>query len=106
MVANILTAAEAATVLRTAQTDQAMLDLLPQIDAYIKHATGRDWAADDPVPPEAKSAARILLVRAYEDPGALAQQPASLGWSLAACLVQLEAKALQLAAEEAEETEP
>jgi hypothetical protein len=100
-VANILTVTEAANALRTAEDDLAMLDLLPQVDAYIKNATGRDWAADNPVRPEAKSAARILLVRAHEDPGAMAQPAGSLGWSLSACLVQLEALAWQLAEEAA-----
>jgi hypothetical protein len=93
-VANILTVTEAATVLRTEETDQNMLDLLPQVDGYIKNATGRDWAADSPVRPEAKAAARILLVRAHEDPGAMAQPAASTSWALTACLVQLEALAL------------
>lgn len=93
--ANILTATEAANILRCAETDPAMLDLLPQVDAYIQNATGRDWAADDPVPPEAKSAARMLLVRWHEDPGSMAAG-ASLGFGLTAALVQLEALALQL----------
>ena len=44
--ANILTAAEAANVLRCLTTDAAMLQLLPQVDKYIKTATGRDWTAD------------------------------------------------------------
>lgn len=99
--ANILTAAEAATVLRCDQADADMLQLLPSVDAYLKNATGRDWAADTPIRPEAKSAARMLLVRWHEDPGGMAAGSA-LGFGLSACLVQLEAVALQLAAEEAE----
>lgn len=101
--ANILTETEAANALRCAETDPAMLDLLPQVDAYIKNATGRDWAADEPIRPEAKTAARILLVRAHEDPGAMSAG-AALSFGLTAALVQLEAIALQLAAE-TEETE-
>lgn len=93
--ANILTASEAATVLRCETTDADMLALLPQVDSYIKNATGHDWAADNPVLPDAKSAARILLVRTHEDPGALAQPASALSWSLSACLVQLEAQALR-----------
>lgn len=101
--ANILTATEAANILRCAEDDPAMLDLLPQVDAYIKNATGRDWTDDDPIDPVAKAAARILLVRAHEDPGALAQPAPALGWSLASCLVQLEAEALKLAEEDDQE---
>ncbi len=93
--ANILTAAEAAVVLRTISTDQALLALLPQVDAYIQHATGRDWTTDTTIHPVAKAAARILLVRGYEDPGALGQVPSSLSWGVTACLAQLEAIAQQ-----------
>ncbi len=93
--ANILTAAEAATVLRCEATDPAMLALLDQVDAYINNATGRDWTLDHPIRPEAKSAARILLVRAHEDPGAMAQPAVALSWGLQACLVQLEVIALE-----------
>jgi hypothetical protein len=88
--ANILTASEAATVLRIEEDSQTLLDLLPAIDAYIKGATGHDWAADSPVIPEAKSAARILLVRWHEDPGALA---GTLTLGQSAVLVQLESLA-------------
>ena len=93
--ANILTPAEAATVLRVAEDDQNMLDLLPQVDAYLEMASGRDWAADEPIRPEAKSAARMLLVRWYEDPGGMAAGSA-LGFGLQAAVVQLEALALSL----------
>jgi hypothetical protein len=95
--ANILTATEAANILRCAETDPAMLDLLPQVDAYIQNATGRDWTSDDPVRPEAKSAARMLIVRWHEDPGGMAAVQA-LGFGLTAALVQLEALALTLEA--------
>jgi hypothetical protein len=92
---NILTAAEAATVLRCAETDQNMLALLPQVDAYLEMATGRDWTADAAVRPEAKAAARMLLVRWHEDPGGMAAGVA-MGFGLAAVMAQLEALALQL----------
>ena len=91
--ANILTASEAANVLRTDEDDQLMLDLLGQVDGYIRRATGHDWTIDDPVLPEAKSAARILLVRWHEDPGALAGQALTFGQ--AAALVQLESLAMR-----------
>lgn len=89
----ILTAEEAAIVLRCEEDDPNMLVLLPAIDAYIEMATGRRWQDDDPVHELAKNAARILLVRAHEDPGAMAQPPVSLSWGLAATLTQLEALA-------------
>lgn len=92
---NILTATEAATVLRCEETDQLMLDLLDQVDAYINNATGRDWTFDRTIRPEAKSAARILLVQAHEDPGAMAQPADAMSWGLRANLVQLEAIALE-----------
>jgi hypothetical protein len=100
MAENILTTAEAAAVLRTVETDPAMLLLLPQIDAYIDTATGRDWTLDDPVHEMAKAAARMLLVRWYEDPGAMGQSQGLLPQGCSAALAQLEAIALQLADEE------
>jgi hypothetical protein len=95
-VANILTASEGSNVLRCSASDPELLALLPLVDAYLKNATGRDWTLDSTVRPEAKSAARMLLVRWHEDPGAMAAGSA-LGFGLSACLVQLEALALQLA---------
>lgn len=94
--AHILTTTEAATVLRTTETDQNMVDLLPLIDSYVKGATGRDWAADTSIRPEAKSAARILLVQWYENPGMLSQGMTALNAGLTSCLTQLEALALEL----------
>lgn len=93
---NILTPAEAAIVLRCEATDPNLLQLQPMVDAYVKNATGRDWTLDATIRPEAKAAARILLVRAHEDPGALAQAAGALSWGLSACLLQLEALALEL----------
>lgn len=92
---NILTATEAANVLRTTDDDPVMLMLLPAIDAYIEQATGRDWAADTTVRQEAKNAARMLLVRWYEDPGGMAAGEV-LSAGLRAALTQLEALALEL----------
>jgi hypothetical protein len=91
----ILTATEASDVLRCAIDDPNMLMLLPQVDAYILNATGRDWAADTTINPVAKGAARMLLVKWHEDPGMNATQAASLAFGLTACLVQLEALALR-----------
>jgi len=93
--ASILTELEASTVLRCEVNDLGMLDLLPLVDGYIQFATGRNWTADSPVRPEAKSAARMLLVRWHEDPGGMAAGGA-LGYGLAAVLTQLEALALKL----------
>lgn len=91
---NILTAAEAANVLRCESTDVVMLQLLPQIDSYIRNATGHDWASDNPVLPEAKSAAQMLLVMWYENPAMVASGISSLNFGLKAALTQLEAIAL------------
>ena len=93
---NILTAAEAAIVLRVDATDPAMLQLLPMVDGYIKTATGRNWTADTTIEPMAKAAAQILLVQWYETPGMLGQGLTTLAAGLTACLAQLEALALEL----------
>ncbi len=92
--ANILTTTEAANVLRCATDDAAMLDLLPSVDSYIRNATGRDWTADSPVNPAAKSAARMLITMWHEAP-AMIGQAGALPHGLAACLSQLEALALR-----------
>lgn len=93
---NILTAGEAAEVLRVEITDANMLRLLPLIDAYIKNASGRDWTLDNPAHPTAKSAARMLLVRWFEDPGQMASGN-TLNFGLNAAMTQLKALALELA---------
>ena len=94
--ANILTAVEAANVLRCLTTDALMLQLLPQVDKYIYTATGRNWTLDSTIEPTAKSAAQMLLVMWHEAPGQIGQGITSLPWGLSAALVQLEALALQL----------
>lgn len=63
----ILTIDEAARLLRIDPTDELIIDLLPQVDAYILNATGKDWALDSPVRPEAKAAARIKLMIDYDN---------------------------------------
>ncbi len=92
--ANILTAAEAAVVLRCETSDALMLALLPSVDAYIRQATGHDWTADATIHPAAKSAARILVTLWHENPAQISQQSA-LPWGLSAALAQLEALALR-----------
>jgi len=86
----ILTSAEASVVLRCEDDDPDMLALLPLVDSYIYNATGRDWAADVTIYPEAKSAARMLLVKWHEDPGGITSEGV-LDWGLRACLIQLKA---------------
>ena len=93
---HILTDSEAAVVLRCEVTDSNMLQLLPLVDSYIEMATGRDWTIDTTIYPEAKSAARMLLVRWHEDPGGMAAG-VTLSHGLMATLTQLEAKAMELA---------
>jgi hypothetical protein len=96
MADNILTAAEAAAVLRVAEDDTELLNLLPLIDAEIKAATGRAWEDDETVHPLAKKAARVLLIRNYEDPGMLSKtqyKTLNLAWQNA--ITQLTAEALK-----------
>jgi hypothetical protein len=93
---NILTAAEAANVLRCDTTDPLMLALLPSVDAYVKHATGRAWEEDTTIEPLAKAAAMILITQWHENPGMSVTGQAVLSAGLTACLMQLEAQALIL----------
>lgn len=88
---NILTDSEAADYVRTDATDTAMLQLLDSVDAYIKRATGRDWAADTVIHPLAKTAAGILLIAWYDDPTQMGTGPQNVS----AALMQLEAEALK-----------
>ena len=92
--ANILTAAEAAQVLRCDTSDALMLALLPSVDAYIQNATGHDWTADSTISASAKSAARILITLWHENPAMIGSQGA-MPWGLSAALTQLEALALR-----------
>jgi hypothetical protein len=64
----ILTPSEAANWIRSTETDQIMLMLMPQVDAYLERATGRDWSADTIIHPLAKTAAGVLLVNWYDNP--------------------------------------
>ncbi|HAE59758.1 MAG TPA: hypothetical protein DCG54_09720 [Anaerolineae bacterium] len=90
----ILTAAEAADVLRLEVNNPDMLNLLPLVDSYIQNASGRDWAADSSIHPTAKAAARILLVQWFENPGQFG--PGSTPpYGFQAVVGQLEAIALQ-----------
>lgn len=99
--ANILSASEAANVLRCAEDDPAMLDLLPLVDGYINDATGWDWTVEypDTALSQAKAAARILLVQWYEDPGRI-NAGGALGLGFNACITQLKALGLELAENE------
>lgn len=91
---NILSSAEAAAFLRCDEDDPSMLLLLPQVDAYIKRATGWDWAAETIIPQEAKSTARGILAQWHEDPGSLTGSQATvLTANIQACLSQLRAMA-------------
>lgn len=92
---NILTASEAASVLRVEDTDERMLDLLPLVDGYLKQATGYDWTLDTSIEPTAKSAARMLLVLWHENPAMIASDVSSLNFGLQAVLTQLEALAMK-----------
>jgi len=91
---NILTAAEAATVLRCDTADPDMLNLLPLVDEFIQGATGRDWAADATIHDRAKSVARMLLVAWHENPSQVGQADTP-GYGITATLAQLEVLALR-----------
>lgn len=89
----ILTAAEAALVLRTVDTDPRLPGVLADVDDYIKNATGHDWASDVIIEPAAKAAARIYAVLLFENPGQMANGQGMLPQGLTAKLTQLEALA-------------
>jgi hypothetical protein len=91
---NILTATQAANALRTASDDPRMLDLLPQIDKLIERATGRDWTQDATIHPIAVSAATMLLVQWFENPGMIGDS-ALMSFGLTAAVTILEAEALK-----------
>jgi hypothetical protein len=94
-VTNILTAQQAANVLRCDPTDPEMLDLLPLVDRSIINRTGHDWTKDTPIEPIAQAAAMKMLVMWHEDPGMMAQRNAPLSFGLISDIVQLEALAGQ-----------
>jgi hypothetical protein len=89
---NILTAAEAANFVRTDTSDAVMLMLLPVVDDVVKHATGRDWTADQTISPIAKAAAGMLLVQYYDNPADRRMRRPDL---VSAMSWQLEAEALK-----------
>ncbi|MEP7137854.1 MAG: hypothetical protein ABI904_23245 [Chloroflexota bacterium] len=91
---NILTPAQAANALRTADDDPRLLDLLPQVDGFIARATGRDWAQDTVSNAVAVSAATMLTVMWFENPGMIGNESV-FPFGLTAALSQLEAEALK-----------
>ena len=92
--ANILTVDQAANALRVPNTDPRLIDLLPQVDEFIKRATGRDWAQDTSKFQVAISAATQLLVMWYDNPSMIGND-GSLPFGLTAALTMLEAEALK-----------
>ena len=94
---NILSTAEAATVLRCEEDDPNMLMLLPQVNAYLRQATGRSWEEDEPVHDEAKSAARMLLVMWHKTPAMIGAGLSGLSFGLPAALMQLKVLGMELA---------
>lgn len=95
---NVLTPLEAATVLRCAEDDPDMLELLPLIDEHLEQATGRDWTSmiEGEIDKTAKSAARMLLVMWHEDPAMSGSENPLSQFGLPALMIQLKAKALKL----------
>lgn len=93
----ILSLQQAINVLRCEETDPRVKDLLPQVDAFLKKATGRDWAQDTVKNPLAVSAATMLLVTWFDIPGQMGSQSTDspLAFGLTNMLSQLEAEALK-----------
>lgn len=87
----ILTPSEAANWTRSTETDQILLMLLPQVDAYLQRATGRDWSADSNIHPLAKTAAGALLVNWYDNPAMVGSGSSGMN----DVLTQLEVEALK-----------
>lgn len=88
---NILTADEAALIVADDANSPKLALILPQVDATIEQATGRDWTQDDPINPVAKRAATCRLAIDY-DLGAMApQQIATLERAYLSAITQLEA---------------
>ena len=93
---NILTAQQAANAVRVDATDLRLLDLLPQVDLFIQNATGRDWTQDTAKHPVAVSAATMLLVQWFDDPGQIdSGKNSTPPFGLMSTLTQLEAEALK-----------
>lgn len=93
----ILSLQQAINVLRCEETDPRVKDLLPQVDAFLKRATGRDWAQDTVKNPLAVSAATMLLVMWFDIPGQMGSQmtDSPLAFGLTNMLSQLEAESLK-----------
>lgn len=89
---NILTAAEAASAIRTDAADTDLLALLPLVDKFVERATGRDWTQDGTINAIAKAAARMLIVQWYDNPAQVGQDQV-LAFGLTNVLSQLEAEA-------------
>lgn len=96
--ANILTFDEGSRVVMVDPDDEKLGDLLPQVDAYIREATGWDWAKDNPIRTEAKAAARLQLALIYDLGVMQPSQIAVLRSGLISALAQLETIAVGLQA--------
>jgi hypothetical protein len=91
---NLLTPQDAALFIRSDETDPIMNMLLPQIDAFVFRATGRDWTEDNVINDLAKGAAGMLLVLWYDNPAQVGNEN-SLPFGLTNILSMLEAEALK-----------
>lgn len=88
--ANILTADEAALIVSTDANDAKLALILPQVDAAIEEATGRDWTQDSPINSVAKRAATCRLVIDYDFDTMNPQQTATLERAYMSAITQLE----------------
>lgn len=91
----ILTPQEAISILRLDEdVSYPQVDIiLPAIDEYIEIATGKDWGSEETINALAKMTATILLVRWFEDPGAIGTVKEN-DHGFKSLIGQLEAKAL------------
>ena len=89
----ILTTDEALGILRmdSSGSSSALSVTLAAVDEYLKAATGHDWATDEPVDPEAKAAAQMLLVQWYENPAMIGEGNA-LDFGLSNLITHLQLK--------------
>lgn len=96
--ANILTASEAALIVAADADDAKLALMLPQVDAAVTEATGRDWTQDSPISPVAKRAAMCRLAVDYDLGAMNPQQTATMERAYMTACSQLEAIAVGIQA--------
>lgn len=95
---NILTAEQGADIVGADPEDTRLLLMLPQVDAAVEEATGRDWTQDTPIHPIAQRAAMCRLAIDYDLGAMLPQQNAVMERAYVTACAQLETIAVGIAA--------